>query len=671
MSITEELLGLGVPKQTSKPPPDVASITDEILGLSRPRPMEHKGADVPKGAISDPTKSAGVPRAFAGGLPTEKQEAIKYFARQRGIPESKYKIIDGNIAYLADDGKYYKEIATPLETTAYYAPDVLEAIPPTVAGIAAAPLSPAVNIPLATTVGGGSNYLRQLIAEQVTGAPINPTDVALSGLLSGVFESVPAIARGLRERSLVRDVGQIDTKSLQNLLKQSSQFGVQLTPAELTQLSSLASQQKVIGNLPTSAKPMQQFYEKREVEQIQPAIDKFLTSISKVTEPTQAGQLGQKALTTTKETLEQARTEATDPLYTEAFRLSKPVDITSVVENIDNQLKTAKGAQAATLSKIKSLMYKEAPRLDDNGNIISKGVLDDRLPALQNTKFNIDSIFKEDTFGSLDKRIQGQIKKIQDDLLTAMGKENPAYLEANKVFADLSKPLEEFAERKTGTSLTQMSSDNLNQFAKRVFEGGSPETVAYVKEQIIKSNPEAWSAVTRAYLQDAWETASKASTQQKGRVKLDVGNAWQNILLGDVKRQKALQIALEPQQFQALRDLSDVLQAAGSVKKLGSDTTFNSMILKQMYREAEQDPVGMAATLIGTGIQPQNWGQKVSEWAAERSLAKDAEKIANIITDPQGINKLKELRQLSPTSAKRWAGTAQILGNYGIIEMKD
>ena len=117
--------------------------------------------------------------------------------------------------------------------------------------------------------------------------------------------------------------------------------------------------------------------------------------------------------------------------------------------------------------------------------------------------------------------------------------------------------------------------------------------------------------------------------------------------------------------------MSDVLQAAGSVKKLGSDTTFNSMILKQMYREAEQDPVGMAATLIGTGIQPQNWGQKVSEWAAERSLAKDAEKIANIITDPQGINKLKELRQLSPTSAKRWAGTAQILGNYGIIEMKD
>ena len=40
-SETEELLGLGVPKQTSKQPPDVASITEELLGLSRPKPMEH------------------------------------------------------------------------------------------------------------------------------------------------------------------------------------------------------------------------------------------------------------------------------------------------------------------------------------------------------------------------------------------------------------------------------------------------------------------------------------------------------------------------------------------------------------------------------------------------------------------------------------------------------
>ena len=55
----------------------------------------------------------------------------------------------------------------------------------------------------------------------------------------------------------------------------------------------------------------------------------------------------------------------------------------------------------------------------------------------------------------------------------------------------------------------------------------------------------------------------------------------------------------------------------------------------------------------------------------ERSLARDANKVAEMITSPEGIKKLRELRQMSPTSAKRWAGTAQLLGNYGIIELKD
>ena len=67
----------------------------------------------------------------------------------------------------------------------------------------------------------------------------------------------------------------------------------------------------------------------------------------------------------------------------------------------------------------------------------------------------------------------------------------------------------------------------------------------------------------------------------------------------------------------------------------------------------------------------QTIGTKISEWAMERSLARDANKVAEMITSPDGIKKLRELRQMSPTSAKRWAGTAQLLGNYGIIELKD
>jgi hypothetical protein len=668
MSITDELLkGLSTARPPERRQETLSSVTDEMLSIGQAQRAEITKKSE---AIADPRRSAGISTSFRGGIPTNKQDAIKMFAEARGIPASRYKIIDGNIAYQGDDGRFYREVVMPLESAAYYAPDVLEAVPSVATGVVTAPMSPAVNIPVTGLVGAGANYVRQKISEQMTGGKVDPVQVGVSGLLSGAFESVPAIARLARERRLVSDIASIEPGRVDRLGQLSRKTNIPLTPAELTDLSSLQAQQKVLGNIPSSSKTMQRFYEKREVENIQPAVQDFLSQISRVDEPTQAGQMGLTALQGRKQALETAREQATEPLYRAAFDRSKPVNVTDVVMDIDSQLKTAKGQQAATLKKIKSYLYKDAPRLDASGNLIEQQVLEDRLPALQNAKFNIDALFKEEAFGSLDAKLQRQLQGIQENLVNAMGRENPLYLDANKAFADLSAPLTEFGQRKTGTSLTQISPDNLNQFAKRVFEGNSPDTISYVKQQISSTNPEAWQAVTRAYLQDTWEQASKPAAQQKG-MKLDVGNAWSNILLGDTNRKKMLQRALEPAQFQALSDLTEVLRAAGSVKKLGSDTAFNQQIMKQMEKEAAADPMSMAAKMVGNVLSPQTIGTKISEWAMERSLARDAGKIADMITSPEGIKKLRELRQMSPTSAKRWAGTAQLLGNYGIIELKD
>lgn len=665
--VTDELLGGSTYKEPAQPKQGLASVSDELLGIGKAQRAEMSAKSE---AIADPRRSAGVSASFMGGVPTNKQDAIKMFAKARGIPESKYKVIDGNIAYQADDGKFYREVVMPQESLAYYAPDVLEAAPSVVSGIATAPMSPLVSVPTAAAVGAGSNYIRQKIAQEMTGGQVDPVQVGLSGLLSGAFETVPGIAKAVRERRLVSDIGSIDPSASGRLVGLSNQYRIPLTPAEITDLKSLQAQQKVLGNIPSSSKTMQKFYEDREINKIQPAVDDYLSSISKVDDPTQAGFMGQSALNAKREALEKARAEASDPFYKDAFAASKPVDVKSIVGDIDSQLNTAKGSQAAILKKVKSYLYKDAPRYDANGNPIEQKVLEDRLPALQNAKFNMDALFKEESFSSLDKSIQSKLTNIQKNLVNTMGKENPAYLEANKVFQEYSAPLEEFAGRKTGLSLTKMSPDNLNQFSKRLFEGKSVDAIKYAKKQITDVDPDAWNAVTRSYLQDTWEVASKPSSGQKG-VKLDVGNTWQNLLFGDTKNKKALFAALEPAQFQALVDLSDVLKAAGSVPKLGSDTAFNQQIIKQMQQEAASDPMSMAAKVVGTGLSPQTWGTKISDWATERSLSKDADKIANIITSPEGVKKLRELRQLSPTSAQRWAGLAQLLGNYGIIEAKD
>jgi hypothetical protein len=673
MSVTDDLLAGSSYKPTAAPAPQErfkGSVTDEFLSISPRAGTETFKSLTDPVAIADPRMSAGAGTAFMGGIPTDKQSAIKYFAEKRGIPTSRYRVIDGNIAYQAEDGKFYKEIVTPLETAGYYAPDVLEAVPEVATGIATSVASPAVAIPATMGVAGGANYLRQKIGEQLTGTPVDPLQIGISAGTAGVAEAVPFGVKALRERKTVRDISGLDAQAMKELQSKARDFNISLTPAEITQLNSLMSQQKVLGNIPDSSKKMQKFYEFRENEQIQPAVEKFLSQVSDVTEQTQAGKLGIDALTARKTQLEEARELATEPLYRASFAEAQPVDVTNIVKNIDEKLKTSKGEQTAFLTKAKSLLYKEPPVIDANGNVLRQGVLDDRLDALQNAKFQMDKMFKEDVFSSLDKKIQGQLKDIQNNLVRTMGVNNPKYLEANKAFTEASKPIEEFTQRKTGTSLTQISPDNLNQFASRVFAGNDPNTIRYVKQQIEATNPEAWQAVTRAYMQDVWEKALTPSKSQKG-VKLDTGAEWQNLLLGNRKQQDSLRAALGDDAFMALRDLSSVLKSAGSVKKLGSDTAFNQQILKEMQNDAELDPTGIAARIVGTGISPQDWGRRINEWASERAFAKNADKLADIVTSPQGMQQLKELRQMSPTSAKTWAAWSQLLTNYGLIELKD
>lgn len=676
-----ELLGSKRKREDEVAPTENVDFASQLISGRRALTPEVGGGRFPGlqealTAISSPQMGADVPTAFVGGIPTDKQAAIKFFAEKRGLPTSRYRVVDGEIAYQADDGKFYKEIAGPAATTAYYTPDILEMIPGLATGIATAPLVLGGPVGVGTSMAatGGvdalTNLLRQQIGQQVGGQNINLGQVALSGLIGGGTQAVPAVAKAVNQRNLVRDIATMDQRSARELINKANQQGIFLTPAEITNLSSLMGQQKILGNVPASSQKLNTMYQQREVQQIRPAVENFLANISPVSDVAEAGARGQAALQEAKQLMEAERTAIAEPIYRDAFAASVPVDVSPVVSKIDDYLKTAKGSQRSTLLKMKDLLYTDKPRLNEAGDVVMEKSLDDRLPALQNSKFEIDKMFKDESFTSMDKKIQSQLTDLQKELVDQMGKENPAYIEANKAFADASAPLERFAQSKAGLSLTAVSPDNLNQFSKRLFESNSVPAIRYAKQQIQKVDPDAWDAVTRAYMQDVWTNAKTPAKNQRG-MKLDTGNSWQNMLIGDANSQAALRAALSPQQFQALTDLTSVLEASARVQKLGSDTAFNTEIMKQWKEQAKGDPIAMAAIGGGTLLQPQNWGKMIADWAVERRFANDADKLANIITSPDGISRLKELRQMSPTSAKRWALTGQLLNRYGIIEQKD
>lgn len=630
--------------------------------------------------IADPRMAAGAGTTFMAGVPTDKMAAVRYFAKQRGIPESRYQIIDGDIAYQADDGKFYKEVVGALPTAAYYAPDVAEMVPDILAGVATSPLtlSGPLGVGTAATITGGTsaaaNYLRQKLGGLIGGQEVNPTEVALSGGLSFLGETAPAIRKGFVERRTAKDIAQMNVPLVQSLRAKAGQLNVPLTPAEITGLASLMAQQKVMTNIPESQVKLQQFYKERE-KKVGKAVDDYLNSISSIKDQAQAGSMGFEALEARKQQLIAEREAATQPLYESAFEASVPVDTSPVISKIDSFLKTqpANGRAASYLKKMKSLFEREVPALDEAGQEITKKGIENRLPLLQNIKFELDAMFNEDAFKSLDKKIQGNLAEVKNTLLEQMGKDNPDYIAANAEFERLSAPLNEFNQRVTGSSLLQMSRDNLKNFSRRIFENPSPDTVRYAKEQIIKGEnggQEAWNAVVRSYLEDAWNAARRPAKTQQGD-KFDTGNTWQNILLGDQKSKAAIRTALDKDAYIALRDLAQVLEAAGRVKKLGSDTAFNQLITEELMKNPPMTSVTTGVARVVGGIKLDQPVKFISDWAIRRDASVNADQIANIITSPDGMARLKELRKMSPTSARYWAGLGQLLSDYGMFETRD
>jgi len=470
---------------------------------------------------------------------------------------------------------------------------------------------------------------------------------------------------------LAKDIAQVNPNAIASLRAKAGKVGVDLTPAELTDMASLFAQQKVISNVPESTKKMQDFYKKREA-QVQSAVDDYLGNLSKVEDQYVAGNRGMQALEVQRENLVRARSDAAAPIYRAAFEASVPVNTQPVLDQIDNMLKTQPptGKAAGYLRKIKDLIQR--PDIDAEGNVLKTFKPEDRLPNLQNAKFEIDAMLKDEAFGSLDKTIQGQITGIQKNLVERMGAENADYVAANRQFERLSQPLNEFDERITGSSLIKMAPDNLKNFANRIFQNPSPEVIKYAKKQIIAGGGEdAWNAVTRAFLEEQWTLAKKPSKTQQG-AKFDTGNTWQNIIMGDPKQMKAMQAALPPAQFQALRDLADVLEAAGRVKKLGSDTAFNQLITEELMKNPPVTSITTGvARATGAALQPLQYGKMIADWATRKDASANAANIADIITSPDGISRLKELKKMSPTSAQRWAGLAQLLSGAGIIGLEE
>ena len=469
---------------------------------------------------------------------------------------------------------------------------------------------------------------------------------------------MPAGYKYLKSQNIAKDIAQLDSASMKRLMDLAEKEGIDLTTAEASDLASLISKQATISRLPETATKMDKFYKQR-YKQVQDAVDNYLTRISPTTEIEEAGRAGQEALINRRNQLKQQRYNQTKPLYDQALEGAEPVNTLPLVNKLDDMISMAKGRERQALEKIKKDFYYQKPEkvIDAKTGrevVRYKDVLDDRPQALQRLKMELDSYVKSDEVTGLDSVIQGEIKSINKNLKELIRQDNPLYKEADTLYAQLSQPIEEFDKRRAGASLTKISEDNLNSFAKRVFQNADPTSIRYAREQIEAVDPLAWKDVTRAWLQDNWEQSIKQAKGAKD-VNLDAGLSWRNLLFGDQKSDRALKAALTETEYQGLKDLTDVLQAAGRVKKVGSDTAFNAQTIEQLTNSAQNK--------LAKILSPR---QTAIDWLNQIALNKNANAFADIILDPKRLKELKELKKVPYGKAAFASGVIQLFLDSGI-----
>lgn len=491
------------------------------------------------------------------------------------------------------------------------------------------------------SVGAGTGAVDAGIQAAETGA-VDPKRLALETGFGMLGQGIGEGAGALANRFLAPDIGRLDPAAANALKAKGEAAGITLTPAELTNLPSLKAQQKALGNLPQSADTLDDFYLSRFAA-VDDAVNRQLDAISPVRGAEQAGEMARKGADAAMKRIAAERAATASPLYKRAFAEAPEVNIKPVLDGIDKKLKIAKGPIKKALTSARELLM--------DGDLP-----DTRLEALHQSKLALDDMIEGARESGLGNTAKRQLVETKKALLEALDGSSPTYKSARDIFADLSPETSKVREGVLGV-IADLPDMQLQKAASKLFAPTSlgPDELAYSAKLLKTEAPDAWQAIKRAYLEDAWIKAGKETLQGPG----NQGAKFRKAIFGDRKQRELIETALEPAEFGALSDLAEVLEATGRVKPVGSDTAWNQEVMKTM-RETSAPWIVRALRFASADI-----GKQVSDALIERGLAKNAARIAEVITSPQAMDRLRDLKALTASDRVRLFLLGQLLIDAG------
>lgn len=580
--------------------------------------------------------------AFRSGFASDPGTQIRHFAANRFPDEpiekatARYRLgKDGDIVFRGDDGRTYAE----LDPLAKVAQGVGEWVPAiggaVVGGIAGGPLGAAAG-------GAAGEGLRKTVATTVLDEPREPVadaiDIGLAGVTEGIGWKAAEVPTRYLNRRTARDIDLLtpaQRAEAERLVQVGANEGIHVTPAEATNLPSLRGQQTYLGNThgPAGDK-VGGMYTDRNAD-IDAAVERHLPQAPHLTT---AGAEAKPVFDAELERVYKERTAKATPAY------QKVVHPGSLISPSGFQPIQANPFLAEQIAAIKSsTLHNDLAAMPENS-----------LPVLDAVKKVIDGKIREAELKPELRHTVSALKRHKSDLLKVTDAEFPDYPKARAGHVEATPEVKD-AERSIEGVIARLPEGSLSQTANEIFSAtkntAGPVQVARGRALFEREGKTAeWDNLLNAWLRKEWEGIPDR--------RVNPASSFHDRIYGSETKRNILKGGMGDDRYRSFNDLMSVLEATTRVQRGQSITHFAGEAAKETGRKAA--PIVSLAT---DAANPTNL--VLGKWWINRKSGKYNETLADIITNPDAMAKLKELRKLDPRSEKAISIVASVIAGLG------
>lgn len=454
----------------------------------------------------------------------------------------------------------------------------------------------------------------------------------------GLATAIPGTYLGMRGNvaGLVnKDIKNMSPEMLQeadNLVKRSYAAGSPITAAEaIAQVSGssrLPSLQRFVENQPRgqSAKTMADFLRNR-TEGANAYLNDVMAGIAPGSRSTEIPSNLQKTASGFIEKSEKGLTQGVKPYYKAAEQTVIPaVEISGFLT--DPKIKQA----VDYVRKSPDYGVKNLAQNDFRVLQAAKDYLDDAYQAQNNPMAS-----------SLQKKASAVTWTAREKLDDFLASKSPEYTKGRDIYRTAQEatiqPRKEGLLGQIAESTPTMEAQSKLLTPKVPL--ANPDEIKKTAELLRRQNPKALPEWTKENLNQIF---TKSLSENRGKTPEFGAADFASKVMGNERQKENLQALITStsgmQAYRGFENMIDVFKAQGQRMPAGSATAFNQLINEQM---------GQGGPIIGTAKIAAN-PFSLSKNIEELQMAGNANKLAKLLTDPEGVKKLEQLAKLDPKS---------------------